>query len=253
MRHKRNTAVGGFLLWFTFVIVWLFFFAGGFGIFENLAIALSSFLLIAGIIGTVWSPSTAGSPGTGWRINVSIISGVFWLIFIILWLPFFMEHFSLYQNGAVGVGSTLLLVLVNSCSWVSAASTIENIKARTIAGSVVFLVWIVISMYWLWFKAEAYVWEQNFGLGLLSLLIVLITEAGIFRPAIATSKGMINPYVSIGLLFTWLGMLFVWFWFFGQPYSVYQNFAVFLASMMLFVGIGYLYMRKQQDSTEDLD
>ncbi|MFO7836631.1 MAG: hypothetical protein R6V83_08250 [Candidatus Thorarchaeota archaeon] len=243
MHHKSNAAFGGFLSWVVFVIIWLFFFAGGFGIFENMAVVLSSFFVTGGVIGAIWSPGGTGSQGTGWRINVSIMSGVIWLAFIILWLPFFMEGFSLYQNIAVIVGSTLLLLLVNSSSWVSAAPTIDNIKKRTSVGSAVFFIWIVISIYWLWFQADAYVWEQNFALGLLSTLIVLLIETGVFRSAIGTSKDMINPYIPIGLLFVWMAVLFVWFWFFGEPYNVYQNFAVFLASMMLFAGIGYLYTR----------
>jgi hypothetical protein len=253
MRHKSNATFGGFIAWAAFVIIWLFFFAGDFGIFENIAIAVSSFLLVGGIIGAIWSPSDAGPQGTGWRINVSIMSGVLWLAFIILWLPFFMEKFSLYRNIAVLLGSTLLLLLVNSSSWVSAAPGVGNIKRRTTAGSAVFLVWIILSIYWLWFEAGAYVWEQNFALGLLSLLIVLVVETAIFRADIGASKGMGKPYVPIGILFSWMAVLFVWFWFFAAPFSGYQNLAVFLASMILFAGIGYLYLRNQRDSIDDLD
>lgn len=253
MRQKSNATFGGFLFWAGFVIIWLFFLAGDFGIFENIAVALSSFILIGGVIGAIWSPSDAGPGGTGWRINVSIMSGVIWLAFIILWLPFFMEEFSLYQNIAVGIGSTLLLLLVNSSSWVSAAPTMDDIKRRTTGGSVVFFIWIILSIYWLWFEAYAYVWERNFAIGVLSLLIVLIIETGIFRSAIGTSKDMLNPYIPIGLLYGWMAVLFIWFWFFGEPYTGYQNLAVFFASMLLFAGIGYLYARKQRDSIEDLD
>ncbi len=252
-RHKSNATFGGFIAWAAFVIIWLFFFAGSFGIFENIAIALSSFIIVGGVIGAIWSPSDAGPQGTGWRINISIMSGVLWLAFIILWVPFFMEEFGLYRNIAVLLGSTLLLLLVNSSSWVSAAPGAGNIKRRTTAGSTVFLVWIILIIYWLWFQAVAYVWEQNFAIGILSVLIVIVIEIGIFRADIGKSKGMVNPYVPIGILFVWMAVLSVWFWFFAAPFSGYQNLAVFLASLMLFAGIGYLYLRNQRDSIDDLD
>lgn len=245
--RKNNATFASFLIWAIFVILWLFFFAGGFGVFENIAIALSSFLLVGGIVGAVWTPS-----GAGWRPNVSIMSGVIWLAFIILWLPFWMESFTLYQNLAVFLGSTLLLILVNSSSWISVAPIMSGMKNRNAAGSIVFLIWIILSIYWLWVKARGYVWEQNFAVGVLSLLIVLIVETGIFRPSIETSGDIVSPYVPIGLLLAWLATLFVWFWFFGEPFTGYQNLAVLFATMLLYGGLGYLYSRSRRDTVEDL-
>lgn len=251
-RGKGNATFASFLVWAAFVILWLFFFASGFGIFENIAVALSSFILVGGILGAIWTPSDAGPEGAGWRINISIMSGVIWLAFIILWLPFWMESYTLYQNLAVLLGSTLLLILVNSSSWVGVAPTMAVMKSRNVAGSVVFLVWIVLSIYWLWFEAGGYVWEQNFALGVLSLLIVLIVETAIFRSSIEVSPDIVSPYVPVGLLFAWLATLFVWFWFFGEPFTGYQNIAVFFASMLLYAGIGYLYAMRRRDTVEDL-
>ncbi len=245
--RKNNATFASFLIWAIFVILWLFFFAGGFGVFENIAIALSSFLLVGGIVGAVWTPS-----GAGWRPNVSIMSGVIWLAFIILWLPFWMESFTLYQNLAVFLGSTLLLILVNSSSWISVAPIMSGMKNRNAAGSIVFFIWIILSIYWLWVKARGYVWEQNFAVGVLSLLIVLIVETGIFRPSIETSGDIVSPYVPIGLLLVWLATLFVWFWFFGEPFTGYQNLAVLFATMLLYGGLGYLYSRSRRDTVEDL-
>lgn len=250
--RKSNATFASFLVWAIFVILWLFFFAGGFGVFENIAVALSSFILVGGIVAAVWTPSGAGPEGTGWRINVSIMSGVIWLAFIILWLPFWMEGFTLYQNLAVFLGSTLLLILVNSSSWVSVAPTMSGMKSRNAAGTVVFFIWIILSIYWLWFEAGGYVWEQNLAVGVLSLLIVLIIETGIFKPSIGTSGDIVSPYVPIGLLFAWLATLFVWFWFFGEPFTGYQNLAVLFATMLLYGGLGYFYARSRRDTVEDL-
>jgi len=47
--------------------------------------------------------------GLGWRVSLSIISGVGWLCFIILWLAFFAGDHSAYRNLAVLLASIMLI------------------------------------------------------------------------------------------------------------------------------------------------
>jgi len=55
--------------------------------------------------------------GFGWRISISIIVGVGWLIFLILWLFFYASDFNIYQNIAIFIVSILIIGGVLGASW----------------------------------------------------------------------------------------------------------------------------------------
>ena len=55
--------------------------------------------------------------GFGWRISLSIIVGIGWLIFLILWLFFFASNFNIYQNIAIFIVSILIVGGVLGASW----------------------------------------------------------------------------------------------------------------------------------------
>ncbi len=56
-------------------------------------------------------------PGFRWRVALSIIVGVGWLIFLILWLAFFAGDFSVYQNIAVFLVSILAVGGILGPAW----------------------------------------------------------------------------------------------------------------------------------------
>ncbi len=60
-----------------------------------------------------------GTPGFGWRVALSIIVGVGWLAFLILWLFFYAGDFNIYQNIAVFIVSILVLGGVMGAAWAS--------------------------------------------------------------------------------------------------------------------------------------
>jgi len=55
--------------------------------------------------------------GFGWRVSLSIIVGVGWLIFLILWLFFYASGFNIYQNIAIFIVSILVVGGVLGASW----------------------------------------------------------------------------------------------------------------------------------------
>ncbi len=55
--------------------------------------------------------------GFGWRISLSIIVGIGWLIFLILWLFFYASGFSIYQNIAIFIVSLLAVGGILGASW----------------------------------------------------------------------------------------------------------------------------------------
>jgi len=55
--------------------------------------------------------------GYGWRVSLSIIMGVGWLIFLILWLFFYASGFNVYQNIAIFIVSLLVVGGVLGAAW----------------------------------------------------------------------------------------------------------------------------------------
>jgi hypothetical protein len=115
--------------WISFVILWLFFSAGDFDIFQNLAIVIVSVLVSIGILGAMWAPwgmrmaKTAGAAqprqlGRPILMTViSIASGIGWLVFLIIWLFFYAGDYNGYQNLAVFILSLLVVGIVNGGGW----------------------------------------------------------------------------------------------------------------------------------------
>lgn len=57
------------------------------------------------------------SPGFAWRVALSIASFFGLIIFIIIWLFFYADSYSLYQNLAVLLVSFLVFIAVMGASW----------------------------------------------------------------------------------------------------------------------------------------
>lgn len=59
------------------------------------------------------------TPGLAWRVSLSIIVGVGWLVFLILWLAFYAPGFTLYQNLAISLVSILIVGAILGAAWAS--------------------------------------------------------------------------------------------------------------------------------------
>ena len=57
--------------------------------------------------------------GMRWRVSLSIIMGVGWLAFLILWLAFYASDFNIYQNIAVVLASILIIGGILGAAWAS--------------------------------------------------------------------------------------------------------------------------------------
>ena len=57
------------------------------------------------------------TPGWHWRISLSIIMGVGWLVFLILWLFFYADRYSIYQNIAILIASILIVGGILGAAW----------------------------------------------------------------------------------------------------------------------------------------
>ncbi|MFQ6129778.1 MAG: hypothetical protein ACE5OT_03080 [Candidatus Hadarchaeaceae archaeon] len=56
-------------------------------------------------------------PGGAARVAVSIVVGVGWLIFLILFLAFYADGFSIYQNLAIILASLLVMCAILGPMW----------------------------------------------------------------------------------------------------------------------------------------
>lgn len=114
--------------WLAFVIIWLFFYAGDYGVFQNIAIFLVSVIVGIGILAGAWASwgiryaSKIGgqgkewhSPKAGWIVNS--VAGLGWLIFLIIWLYFYAGDYSGYQNLAIVITSLLVWGAVSGSAW----------------------------------------------------------------------------------------------------------------------------------------
>ena len=115
--------------WLAFLIVWLFFYAGDYGVFQNIAIFLVSIIVGIGILAAAWATwgiryaSQFGGHGAEWTKPkgtwiLNTVAGLGWLIFLIIWLFFYAGEYNGYQNLAILITSLLVLGAVTSSTWV---------------------------------------------------------------------------------------------------------------------------------------
>jgi len=52
------------------------------------------------------------------RIAISIVAGVGWIIFLIVWLFFFADGYSIYQNIAIFIVSLLIEGAIQGLVWI---------------------------------------------------------------------------------------------------------------------------------------
>jgi len=122
----------------------------------------------------------------GWKPSISIIVGVGWLIFVIIWLAFYATDYSWEKNLAILLLSILIVFLLIGGMW--AIWSLRMIPKRG----------------WEMFKISGFRWR------------------------ILTS--IILPFAAIIFLI-------IWFWYYAEPYSVWQNIAVLLVILLAIGGI----------------
>ncbi|MEW6592172.1 MAG: hypothetical protein AB1305_00565 [Candidatus Hadarchaeota archaeon] len=57
-------------------------------------------------------------PGFGWRVAVSAVVGLGWLIFLVWFLFFYAQNFTVYQNLAILVMSILVVGAILAPIWI---------------------------------------------------------------------------------------------------------------------------------------
>jgi hypothetical protein len=127
MAWRISGSIAVFFGWLVFLIIWLFFFASDYDVFQNIAIIIVSILVSLGILAAMWVPwglryADSFEGGTmkdkpKWTSVLSGIAGLGWLIFLIIWLFFYASDFTGYQNIAIVLVSILVLAGILGGAW----------------------------------------------------------------------------------------------------------------------------------------
>ena len=240
--------MAAFISWVGFLVVWLFFFAGSYTIFENIGVAIASFFIVGGILAIAFIPSSAGPTGSAWPIKLSIISGIAWIVFMVIWLPFYAVFYTIYQNVVFIIVASLLVFLMNIFIW--GGTLRKEIGLRPTYTMFIFGLWLAFLVAWLWFFALGFTGYQNIAITMISFLIGMLFVYLLWRSEIDRGKGELK---GGGLFVVWFILLAAWFWFLADSFDVYQNLAIIILSMFVFMGIGYFFGRNRWGSISDLD
>lgn len=118
---------------------------------------------------------------SGWQITISIIMGVGWLIFLILWLAFYASIFSYEKNIAVILLSILIFFIPLGGYWALWAYKnnrgwevfkIKGFKWRVAVSTIIPLALVIFLILWFWYYAEPYSIWQNIAVILVTVLIL---------------------------------------------------------------------------------
>jgi len=121
------------ILWLTFLIVWLFFFASEYNIYQNLAIVILSIVLSMGAILAIWISfglrfarhaesiefdwKEQREKWWGWRGTASMVVWAVWFGLLIAWLFFFAGEYDAYQNVAVIIITLVFAGGISALLW----------------------------------------------------------------------------------------------------------------------------------------
>jgi hypothetical protein len=121
--------------------------------------------------------------GLGWRSSLSIIVGVGWLVFIIIWLAFYAGDYTGYQNVSIFILSILIMIIILGIPWAQWGlkhHTKEEkemwktagFRGRVWMSMILMFIFVIFLIYWFWYQAVSYNIYQNIAIFIVSILII---------------------------------------------------------------------------------
>ncbi len=121
--------------------------------------------------------------GMGWRVSLSILVGVAWLVFLIIWLFFYASDFGWYKTASVLLLSLLVIGGILGAPWMLYAKRHQSdmekemwktkgFKARIWISGCLAIVLMAFLIYWFWYQASLYGVFQNIAILIVSVLII---------------------------------------------------------------------------------
>jgi len=119
----------------------------------------------------------------GWRIPYSVITSVGWLIFLILWLAFYASSYTIYQNIAIVIASTIILFFLIGGVWMlwvfrmmsqQQCDMVKDspIRWRVIISILLPILSLIFLVYWFFLQADSFNIYQNVAVFFVTFLIM---------------------------------------------------------------------------------
>jgi hypothetical protein len=120
------------IMWLAFIIIWLFFMAGDYGLYQNLAMVILSIVVGMAALIAIWitfglrfARQVEGveldwegkRDWSGWRLWATFVVWGAWLGFLVAWLFFFAVGYDAYQNVAVIIVSLVIAGGSSALLW----------------------------------------------------------------------------------------------------------------------------------------
>jgi archaellum biogenesis protein FlaJ (TadC family) len=131
--------------------------------------------------------------GLAWRVSLSILVGVGWLVFLVLWLFFYAKNYVWEKNVSVFLMSLLFLTGILGVPWAYWALKKQTsdeketwkqkgFRWRVWVSIIVMLCVIIFLIYWFWVLAEPYDFYQNLAIFIVTFLIAGGLLAAMWTP-----------------------------------------------------------------------
>lgn len=134
-----------------------------------------------------------------WQISLSILVGVAWLAFILIWFFFYTDKYTWERHFAIVLMSLFIvcgLLGVPWLLWWLKHRTVEEVEMWNVPGfrwrvwvsCIIVFASLVVLIYWFWVYATPYRWYQN----LIVFIVFCIIDGGIMA-ALWAPWGMKHP------------------------------------------------------------
>ncbi len=187
-------------------------------------------------------------PGLASRVAVTIVVSIGWLIFLILFLAFYAEGFSVYWNLAIVFASLLVMCAILGPMWAywgiktgRARKRPPGGAARTAVSIVTGVGWLIFLILFLAFYAEGFSIYENLAIVLASILVTGVIRGPMWaywwmkigrareKPPGLAPRVAVSTVVGCG----WPIFLILFLAFYAKGFSVYENLAIVLASILV--------------------
>ncbi len=131
--------------------------------------------------------------GLAWRVSLSIVASIGWLIFLIVWLFFYAAHYNGYQNVAIILASVLVLGFIVGVPWLiwgrrymkdwdREQMNLPGLRWRLWASGIIFVAILIGLIYWFYVYAGQFSVYQNIAVFIIALLLMGGIVAAMWAP-----------------------------------------------------------------------
>lgn len=120
--------------------------------------------------------------GLGWRVSLSIVTGVGWLVFVVIWLFFYADDYNGYQNLGMLLLSIFIVALVLGIPWTlygwryrtekeEKMMQVKGFKMRVLSSVIAVNALLIFLIIWLFNFASDYTFFQNVAVFIAAMLV----------------------------------------------------------------------------------